>query len=88
MILWLFLSTKVYVEILDENDNPPKFQEKEYTATVGDSLSWDPPSPILQVSATDPDFGLHSALLYSIVSGNVESEQDVIVVLEMLLNSL
>ena len=63
----------VNITITDENDNLPRFVQKEYSATIVDNIPFYPEaSPIVQVSATDEDIGKNAELYYSIKSGNEE----------------
>jgi hypothetical protein len=49
-------TVSVKLEIVDENDNPPLFSQYEYSAIIVDNIPFYPdPSPIVQVSALDPD---------------------------------
>ena len=67
-------TASVKIEIMDENDNPPLFSQFEYSAIIVDNIPFYPdPSPIVQVSAIDPDQGLNAELFYDIVFGNDES---------------
>lgn len=60
--------TLVFVSVLDTNDNPPSFEETEYTfqlsteATRGQMVG--------KVRAVDPDYTDKSKLSYSIIGGN------------------
>ncbi|CAL9702829.1 unnamed protein product [Knipowitschia caucasica] len=63
------LSTvKVYISVLDENDNVPQFSEKRYVVAVKEDVR--PHSEILKVSATDRDKDSNAAVHYNIISGN------------------
>lgn len=52
------------VQVLDENDNPPAFNQSEYHTSVPE----DAPlmSPVCQVHATDPDLGANGRVTYEI----------------------
>lgn len=58
----------VSVEVLDVNDNPPKFSSLKYHAHVKESTP--PGSHITVVSASDRDVGFHAEIIYHIISGN------------------
>ncbi|VCW49929.1 unnamed protein product, partial [Gulo gulo] len=58
----------VAIEVLDVNDNPPKFNSLKYHAHVRESTPLG--SHITVVSANDHDVGLHAEITYHIVSGN------------------
>ncbi|XP_006232597.1 protocadherin-23 isoform X2 [Rattus norvegicus] len=60
--------TKVAVSIRDRNDNPPRFAQTVYQASVSEGQFYS--AHVIQVSATDLDGGLNSQIEYSIVSGN------------------
>ncbi|XP_036097828.1 protocadherin-23 [Molossus molossus] len=58
----------VSIEVLDVNDNPPKFSSLRYHAHVKESTPLG--SRITVVSANDRDVGLHAEIIYHIISGN------------------
>lgn len=58
----------VAIEVLDVNDNPPKFHGLKYHAHVKESTPLG--SHITVVSATDRDVGSHAEIIYHIISGN------------------
>ncbi|XP_029393891.1 protocadherin-23 [Mus pahari] len=60
--------TTVAVSIQDRNDNPPRFAQSVYQASVSEGQFYN--AHVIQVSATDLDRGLNSQIEYSIVSGN------------------
>jgi len=61
----------VNITISDANDNPPRFLQKDYSATIVDNIPFYPEaSPIAQVTATDDDIGINADLFYKIVAGN------------------
>ncbi|KAM6299665.1 protocadherin gamma-C5-like isoform 2-T2 [Aegotheles albertisi] len=58
------------LNISDVNDNPPRFLQPSYDAFI---LENNPPGTLLcTVSASDPDDGVNSRLIYSIESGQVQ----------------
>ncbi|KAK6328963.1 hypothetical protein J4Q44_G00009410 [Coregonus suidteri] len=63
-------STTIYVRIVDENDNAPKFPEEEYVTVLSegpDTVG----ATIATLTAIDPDEGLNGTLRYAIVHGNL-----------------
>ncbi|XP_013177912.1 PREDICTED: cadherin-related tumor suppressor [Papilio xuthus] len=60
--------TKILIKIMDENDNSPVFDPKQYSASVPENASIG--ASVLQVSATDVDEGLNGRVRYSIASGD------------------
>ncbi len=61
-------STQVQVRLLDINEFPPSFTESSF---YGEIIENSPPmTSILQINATDPDFGENATILYSISSGD------------------
>jgi protocadherin Fat 4 len=59
----------VYVSILDENDNKPKFNSNQpYIATVLENSMVG--TPVLIVNASDKDVGLNSTLVYAVSGGD------------------
>uniref|UniRef100_A0A6Q2X1W3 Cadherin, EGF LAG seven-pass G-type receptor 3 n=1 Tax=Esox lucius TaxID=8010 RepID=A0A6Q2X1W3_ESOLU len=61
-------TVKVFITVLDENDNVPQFSEKRYVVAVREDVR--PHSEILRVSATDHDKDSNAAVHYNIISGN------------------
>ncbi|XP_061664962.1 cadherin EGF LAG seven-pass G-type receptor 3 [Syngnathoides biaculeatus] len=61
-------TVKVFITVLDENDNVPQFSEKRYVVAVKEDVR--PHSEILRVSATDQDKDSNAAVHYNIISGN------------------
>ncbi|KYB27849.1 cadherin-related tumor suppressor [Tribolium castaneum] len=64
--------TKIFVRILDENDNSPVFDPKQYSASIAENASIG--ASVLQVSATDVDDGLNGRVRYSINSGDTNRD--------------
>uniref|UniRef100_A0A1B0FR78 Cadherin domain-containing protein n=1 Tax=Glossina morsitans morsitans TaxID=37546 RepID=A0A1B0FR78_GLOMM len=60
--------TQILVKILDENDNNPIFDPKQYSASVAENASIG--AMVLQVSATDIDEGANGRVRFSIASGD------------------
>ncbi|KAM4562914.1 cadherin EGF LAG seven-pass G-type receptor 3 [Odontesthes bonariensis] len=61
-------TVKVFITVLDENDNVPQFSEKRYVVAVKEDVR--PHSEIHRVSATDRDKDSNAAVHYNIISGN------------------
>nr|XP_022911091.1 cadherin-related tumor suppressor [Onthophagus taurus] len=59
---------RILVKVLDENDNSPTFDPRQYSASVAENASIG--ASVLQVSATDIDEGLNGRVRYSISSGD------------------
>ncbi|KAK4886263.1 hypothetical protein RN001_002534 [Aquatica leii] len=64
--------THVFVKILDENDNSPVFDPKQYSASIAENASIG--ASVLQVSATDIDDGLNGRVRYSISGGDTNRD--------------
>lgn len=64
----LVTQTRLMIRILDENDNVPIFDPKQYSASVAENASIG--AMVLQVSATDMDEGENGRVRYSIESGD------------------
>ncbi|XP_014247424.1 protein dachsous [Cimex lectularius] len=64
----LFGYAQVNVNLIDLNDNAPKFTQSQYSTTVWEGNNKG--TFVMQVSATDIDQGSNSQLLYHIVEGN------------------
>nr|XP_048713462.1 cadherin EGF LAG seven-pass G-type receptor 3 isoform X2 [Caretta caretta] len=61
-------TVKVYITVLDENDNSPQFSEKRYIVQVREDIR--PHTEILRVTATDVDKDNNALVHYNIISGN------------------
>lgn len=61
-------STEILVNIMDENDNSPVFDPKQYSASVAENASIG--AMVLQVSATDIDEGANGRVRFAIVAGD------------------
>ncbi|NWR69368.1 CELR3 protein, partial [Centropus unirufus] len=59
--------THVRIQVLDVNDNPPRFTEAQYSATVHVAMAQEGAS-VLSVSATDLDAGDNSVISYSLMN--------------------
>lgn len=68
------VTVPVYLDILDINDNPPRFTQKTYNVSVNENVRLNPPVPLLQINATDDDSGVNGNVQYSIVAGNQNGE--------------
>ncbi|XP_076252739.1 cadherin-related tumor suppressor fat isoform X2 [Rhynchophorus ferrugineus] len=60
------------VRVLDENDNSPVFDPKQYSASIAENASIG--AMVLQVSATDIDDGLNGRVRYSISQGDANRD--------------
>lgn len=63
----------IYINVLDINDNAPKFLQNEYFSTVAENAAINPPAALLQVKATDSDDGVFGEVRYFIVEGNEDN---------------
>ncbi|KAK9728307.1 Cadherin domain [Popillia japonica] len=63
-------SVPININILDINDNAPKFNQSVYNASVIENVRLNPPMPIVQVHADDKDVGIHGNIHYRILKGN------------------
>uniref|UniRef100_A0A8D2Q3A7 Cadherin EGF LAG seven-pass G-type receptor 3 n=1 Tax=Varanus komodoensis TaxID=61221 RepID=A0A8D2Q3A7_VARKO len=61
-------TVRVYITVLDENDNVPQFSEKRYIVQVREDIR--PHSEILRVTASDLDKDNNALVHYNIISGN------------------
>ena len=59
-------TTSVKITVLDENDNPPIFENDEYSATVSENININ--ATVTQVQASDKDVGENADISYTIVS--------------------
>jgi len=64
-------STTLIINVLDVNDNRPKFTNSAYDVTVVENTP--PGTVILQVSATDSDSGNNAIVEYGFTSSTMES---------------
>ncbi|KAM6444065.1 cadherin-23 [Liasis olivaceus] len=68
----LSATTTVYVTILDENDNPPVFQQQPYEVTL-DEGPGTRNAVLITISAVDRDEGSNGTVTYAITEGNIMS---------------
>ncbi|KAK2725567.1 cadherin-related tumor suppressor-like [Artemia franciscana] len=66
------VTQEIFIRILDDNDNSPIFDPKQYSASVSENASVG--LSILQVSATDADEELNGRVRYSIVAGDANRD--------------
>ena len=59
---------EIVLNVTDVNDNQPVFNPSSYVLTIVENTLVG--SSVVQVFASDPDLGLNSTLVYSILSGN------------------
>ncbi|XP_060070203.1 cadherin-related tumor suppressor-like [Ylistrum balloti] len=64
-------SVMVVVNVLDVNDNPPKFKENVYRASLLEDAAEN--TLVLKIGASDNDTNENAALSYLIVDGNVDN---------------
>ncbi|XP_069129376.1 protocadherin Fat 4-like [Argopecten irradians] len=64
-------SVMVVVDVRDVNDNPPKFKENVYRASLKEDAAEN--TRVLKVGASDNDTNENAALSYLIVDGNVDN---------------
>ncbi|XP_016096583.1 protocadherin Fat 4-like [Sinocyclocheilus grahami] len=65
-------SVRVYFNLLDVNDNPPRFHSSVYSSSVPESVI--PGATVLSLSAADADDGPNAELHYTIASGDPHSQ--------------
>ncbi|XP_078267826.1 protocadherin alpha-C2-like isoform X6 [Rhinoraja longicauda] len=66
----LSTSKTIHVQVIDVNDNPPRFADSIYTAYVMENNAFG--ASICSVSAFDPDLGANSHLSYSIIDSQIQ----------------
>lgn len=64
----LSATTTVHVDVIDMNDNPPKFEYHDYDCMISEGAQRG--QFVTRVLASDPDESDESKLTYSIVGGN------------------
>ncbi|KAG8191614.1 hypothetical protein JTE90_018546 [Oedothorax gibbosus] len=64
----LSATTTIHIDVIDMNDNPPKFENYEYSCMISESGQRG--QFVTRVVASDPDESDQSKLSYSIVGGN------------------
>jgi len=62
-------NTRVHIDVVDINDNPPHFEKDTFYAGVDYSSNSD--KLVLQIDASDPDEGVNGTLSYFIRSSNL-----------------
>ena len=68
-------TTRVVIDIFDENDNTPEFVSAIYTATISENS--EPGLEVTTVNATDRDSTSNAELMYRITEGNVGTKFDI-----------
>ncbi|XP_045882691.1 cadherin-23 isoform X5 [Meles meles] len=70
-------TVKVYITVLDENDNSPRF---DFTSDLAISVPEDCPvgQQVATVKARDPDAGSNGQVVFSLASGNVAGAFDIV----------
>ncbi len=63
---------QVFVNLIDRNDNAPRFDPDTYTRRITEDAP--PGTTIVRLTATDPDTGTDEGLTYTITGGNPGSE--------------
>ncbi|KFB39729.1 AGAP007924-PA-like protein [Anopheles sinensis] len=61
-------TSRIHISVLDENDNSPIFDPKQYSAAIAENASIG--ASVLQVSATDVDEGANGRVRFSIAAGD------------------
>lgn len=61
-------TSPLILQVLDENDNSPVFDPKQYSASVAENASIG--ASVLRISATDVDAGLNGRVRYVIAAGD------------------
>lgn len=64
----LSATTTIHIDVIDMNDNPPKFEYHDYECMISESAQRG--QFVIRVLASDPDESDESKLTYSIVGGN------------------
>lgn len=62
--------TNLTIAVLDVNDNPPVFERRDYSATLGEDAAAG--TAVLRVHAHSKDIGTNADIYYSIRSGNTQ----------------
>lgn len=62
------------INIVDENDNTPRFQEGVYITSIKENIPSH--SDVYTVNATDADSGDNGKVVYVLAGGNVDNIQD------------
>jgi hypothetical protein len=63
-------TARVFVRVLDTNDNAPVFSQARYTASIREDVDVQPPFAVLTTTATDLDSQFNGRILYELVGGN------------------
>ena len=62
----------IKIEVLDVNDNVPRFSELEQFHSVSVTENFDPPTPIMPLQSVDMDKGENGTVQFNITKGNEE----------------
>ena len=63
-----FFNSKVFIQVLDVNDNSPEFTRALYTRKLVENVAVD--TVVQVVKANDADIGKNGHVLYNITAGN------------------
>lgn len=59
-------SSRVVIQVLDVNDNPPSFSQKLFMVQLPEKAASETPLPVYRVIAADRDEGLNCQITYSL----------------------
>lgn len=65
-------TTLLKVGVLDDNDNYPQFEEKNYAIEIPENTDWLDNPVVAHVRASDADEGQNSVIRYSLIGGNTQ----------------
>ncbi|XP_043925781.1 protocadherin alpha-C2-like [Protopterus annectens] len=68
-----YASSRIVINVLDANDNPPSFEKLVYNASVNEGVHVG--TLVIRLTATDIDEGTNGEIVYSF-KGNIPSEHD------------
>ncbi|XP_053156770.1 protocadherin Fat 2 isoform X2 [Hemicordylus capensis] len=68
----LISSSRVVIQVIDVNDNPPSFSQKLFMIHLPERAASETPLPVYRVIAADRDEGLNCQVTYSLEENNEE----------------
>lgn len=63
-------TSKVVVQIMDDNDNTPSFSHKLFMINLPEEVASETPLPIYRMIASDRDEGMNRQITYSLEENN------------------